>query len=235
MPKCLSITQIYCFLLLCQVFKRERLNGHYGITAFLISNIFSAVPYNFLMSIIPGAVVTYLSGLHKGVDNFVFLISVLFATVTWVESLMMVVGSVFPNYVMGVIVCGGIEGVMILTSGFYRLPNDLPKPVWKFPFYYISFLTYAFQGLLKNEFEDLPFSSEVLADTWHVQMGHSKWVDLAIMFAMIVLYRVLFLAISKCKEKSKQVSVGIKPETKIFSRINISELQMRGIDDHNAV
>ncbi|KAH1215466.1 ABC transporter G family member 11 [Glycine max] len=154
-----------------KVFERERLNGHYGVTAFLIGNIFSA----------------------KKVDNFVYLVSVLFASVTWVvESLMMVVGSVFPNYVMGVIVCGGIEGVMILTSGFYRLPNDLPKPVWKFPFYYISFLTYAFQGLLKNEFEDLPFSSEVLADTWHVQMGHSKWVDLAIMFGMILLCQVLY-------------------------------------------
>ncbi|KAH1215465.1 ABC transporter G family member 11 [Glycine max] len=248
-----------------KVFERERLNGHYGVTAFLIGNIFSAVPYMLLISLIPGGIAYYLCGMHKGperffyftsllfaivmwveslmlvvgsicpnyvigmflaggveglmiltggfyrlpndlpkplwkyplyykkVDNFVYLVSVLFASVTWVvESLMMVVGSVFPNYVMGVIVCGGIEGVMILTSGFYRLPNDLPKPVWKFPFYYISFLTYAFQGLLKNEFEDLPFSSEVLADTWHVQMGHSKWVDLAIMFGMILLCQVLY-------------------------------------------
>jgi hypothetical protein len=34
-------------------------------------------------------------------------------------------------------------------------------------------------------------------------MGHSKWVDLAIMFGMIVLYRVLFLVITKSKEKFK--------------------------------
>ncbi|KAH1215468.1 ABC transporter G family member 11 [Glycine max] len=158
-----------------KVFERERLNGHYGVTAFLIGNIFSAVPYMLLISLIPGGIAYYLCGMHKGPERFFYFTSLLFAIVMWVESLI-----VFPNYVMGVIVCGGIEGVMILTSGFYRLPNDLPKPVWKFPFYYISFLTYAFQGLLKNEFEDLPFSSEVLADTWHVQMGHSKWVDLAI-------------------------------------------------------
>jgi len=128
---------------------------------------------------------------------------------------MMVVGSVFPNYVMGVIVCGGIEGVMILTSGFYRLPNDLPKPVWKFPFYYISFLTYAFQGLLKNEFEDLPFSSEVLADTWHVQMGHSKWVDLAIMFGMILLCQVLYSwpSVSASRNRNK-IMLALNPKQK---------------------
>ncbi|KAK7400338.1 hypothetical protein VNO78_11544 [Psophocarpus tetragonolobus] len=220
-----------------KVFERERLNGHYGVAAFLIGNIFSVVPYMLLISLIPGAIVSYLSGLHKGLENFLYFAFVLFAIVMWVESLMMVVGSVFQNFVMGVIIAGGIEGLMILTSGFYRLPNDLPKPFWKYPFYYVSFLTYALQGLLKNEFQGLTFSldqdggakaingRDILAQTWHVQTGHSKWVDLAIMFGMILMYRVLFLAITKLKEKFKHVHLGFNaPRTKIFSRTNINEL-----------
>ncbi|KAL5148765.1 ABC transporter G family member 11 [Glycine soja] len=166
-----------------KVFERERLNGHYGVTAFLIGNIFSAVPYMLLISLIPGGIAYYLCGMHKGPERFFYFTSLLFAIVMWVESLI----------------------------GFYRLPNDLPKPVWKFPFYYISFLTYAFQGLLKNEFEDLPFSSEVLADTWHVQMGHSKWVDLAIMFGMILLCQVLYSWPSVSARRNRNKFIDCEP------------------------
>ncbi|KAH1050032.1 hypothetical protein AAZX31_08G068700 [Glycine max] len=197
-----------------KVFERERLNGHYGVTAFLIGNIFSAVPYMLLISLIPGGIAYYLCGMHKGPERFFYFTSLLFAIVMWVESLMLVVGSICPNYVIGMFLAGGVEGLMILTGGFYRLPNDLPKPLWKYPLYYVSFLKYAFQGSFKNDFEGLTFSvdqdgggimsgREVLTDTWHLEMGYSKWVDLAIMFGMIVLYRVLFLVITKCKEKMK--------------------------------
>lgn len=202
------------------MFERERMNGHYGVTAFLIGNILSAVPYLLMISLIPGGIIYYLCGMHKGLEHFLYFASLLFAIVMWVESLMMVVGSVSPNYVIGMLITAGIEGLMILTGGFHRLPNDLPKPLWKYPLYQISFLKYAFQGSFKNEFEGLTFSTdtksktiisgrEVLAETWHVEMGHSKWVDLAIMFGMIVLYRVLFLAITKTKEKLKPFVAAI--------------------------
>lgn len=36
-------------------------------------------------------------------------------------------------------------------------------------------------------------------------MGHSKWVDLDIMFGMIVVYRILFLVINKVNDKSKPI------------------------------
>ncbi|RDX90812.1 ABC transporter G family member 11, partial [Mucuna pruriens] len=204
-----------------KVFERERLNGHYGITAFLIGNILSAVPYILMISLIPGGIAYYLCGMHKGLERFLFFTSMLFAIVMWVESLMLVVGSISPNYVIGMFLAGGVEGLMILTGGFYRLPNDLPKPLWKYPFYYVSFLKYAFQGLFKNDFDGLTFSidqdggtrtisgRQVLTDTWQVQMGHSKWVDLAILFGMIALYRLLFLAITKCKEKLKPFCASI--------------------------
>ena len=207
------------------------MNGHYGVTAFLIGNTFSAVPYMLMVSLIPGGIIYYFSGLHQGLEHFVYFTCVLFAIVMWVESLMMVVGSILPNFLMGVVAAGGIQGLNILTCGFYRLPNDLPKPFWKYPLYYVSFLMYALQGLLKNEFEGLTFAMdqggvaktisgrEILTKIWQVEMGHSKWVDLAIMFGMIVLYRVVFLAITKSKEKMKPIVASINgPHTKVFTR-----------------
>jgi len=187
------------------------LNGHYGVTAFLIGNIFSSLPYIIMISVIPGGIAYQLCKMHKGLEHFLYFISLLIAIVMWVESLMLVVGSISPNYVIGMFITGGIEGLMILTAGFYRLPNELPKLLWKYPLYHISFLKYAFQGSFKNEFEGLSVDvgtnivsgREILTGKWHVEIGHSKWVDLAIMFGMILLYRVLFLVITKSKEKLK--------------------------------
>ncbi|XP_054801384.1 ABC transporter G family member 1-like [Prosopis cineraria] len=199
-----------------KVFKRERLNGHYGVTAFLIGNTLSTIPYMLLMSLIPALIIYYLSNLHKGLGRFVYLVSVLFAIVMSIESCMLVIGSIFPNFIMGMIIVGGIQGIMILIGGFYRLPHDLPKLVWRYPLHYVSFHKYAFQGLFKNEFDGLTFvvddqdrsrsmivsGREILRNTWQVEMGHSKWLDLAIMFGMIVLYHILFLIINKSKEKA---------------------------------
>ncbi|XWS39749.1 hypothetical protein CRYUN_Cryun18bG0081000 [Craigia yunnanensis] len=52
------------------VFERERLNGHYGVIAFVFANTFSALPFLTVISLIPGAITYYIAGLHKGYDHF---------------------------------------------------------------------------------------------------------------------------------------------------------------------
>ncbi|KAJ0082604.1 hypothetical protein Patl1_11423 [Pistacia atlantica] len=190
-----------------KVFERERLNGHYSVTAFVVSNTFSALPYLVLISVIPGAIVYYLPGLHKGYQHYLYFISLLFACMMLVESLMMTVASLVPNFLMGIITGAGIQGLMILGGGFFRLPDDLPKLFWKYPLYEIAFHKYAYQGLFKNEFEGLKFPNSLtgeqfLRERWQVEMGYSKWVDLAILFGMVILYRLLFLTIIKTTEGS---------------------------------
>ena len=74
--------------------------------------------------------------------------------------------------------------------------------------------------MFKNEFEGLRFASnevgggyisgeDILRNTWQVDTSYSKWVDLAILIGMIVVYRVLFLVIIKIKEKMKPVVVSL--------------------------
>lgn len=203
-----------------KIFERERLNGHYGATAFVFGNTFSAFPYLLLISVIPGAITYYLPGLHKGYEHFIYFVLVLFACMMLVESLMMTVASMVPNFLMGIITGAGIQGFMILGGGFFRLPNDLPQPFWKYPMYYIAFHKYAYQGMFKNEFEGLTFPNQaggprtipgeqILRDRWQVEMGVSKWVDLAILLGMVVLYRILFLVIIKTTEKIKPIITAI--------------------------
>ncbi|KAI7742834.1 hypothetical protein M8C21_028172 [Ambrosia artemisiifolia] len=198
-----------------KVFERERLNGHYSTGAFVIANTLSSIPYLLLVSVIPGAVAYYLAGLRDGLDHFSYYISVLFSCMLVVESLMMIVASVVPNYLMGIIVGAGIQGLMILGGGFFRLPNDLPNPFWKYPLFYIGFHKYAYQGLFKNEFEGVKYvyneagvqkvmdGEYILREKWEVEMGYSKWVDLLIICGMVVVCRVLFCVIIMIAEKVK--------------------------------
>ncbi|XP_077214293.1 ABC transporter G family member 1-like [Tasmannia lanceolata] len=200
-----------------KIFGQERLNGHYGVGTFVVGNTLSSIPYLFLISVVPGAIAYYLVGLQRGVEHFLYFTLVLFMCMMLVESLMMIVASIVPDFLMGIITGAGIQGVMMLNGGFFRLPDDLPKPVWRYPMYYIAFHKYANQGFYKNEFIGLTFPNnqaggpstingdEILRNIWKVEMGYSKWVDLAILFGMVVLYRLMFLSIIKINEKVKPV------------------------------
>ncbi|PRQ48607.1 putative taurine-transporting ATPase [Rosa chinensis] len=196
-----------------KIFERERLNGHYGVAAFVVGNSFSSIPYLLMISLIPGAIAYFLVGLQKSFDHFTYFALVLFVCLMLVESLMMIVASIVPDFLMGVITGSGILGVMLLNGGFFRKPHDLPNPFWRYPMYYIGFHKYVNQGFYKNEFEGLTFPSnqaggppiitgeEILKSIWQMEMGYSKWVDLAILFGMVIVYRLMFFGIIKTSEK----------------------------------
>ncbi|CAN1829263.1 ABC transporter G family member 1 [Linum perenne] len=197
-----------------KIFGRERLNGHYGVGAFVIGNTISSIPYLFLISLIPGSIAYFLVGLQRTFEHFAYFVLLLFVTMMLVESLMMTVASIVPDFLLGIITGAGIQGVMMLNGGFFRLPHDLPSPFWRYPMYYIAFHKYANQGFYKNEFEGLVFDDqmggngvvsgeEVLRRIWQVEMGYSKWVDLGVLMGMVVVYRVMFLGIVKVVEKVK--------------------------------
>nr|XP_043627035.1 ABC transporter G family member 1-like [Erigeron canadensis] len=199
-----------------KVFQWERLNGHYGVGSFVISHAISSTPYLLVISLIPGVIAYSLSGLQKEYARFVFFALVLLASMLLVECLMMIVATVVPNLLMGIISGAGVQGLMILSAGFFRLPNDLPKVFWRYPMYYISFHRYALQGLYKNEFAGLKFpkysggpptidGETILKGVLQIEMGYSKWVDLGILFGMVFVYRVILFYTIKMTEKLKPV------------------------------
>lgn len=199
-----------------KVFSRERLNGHYGVAAFVIGNSLSSLPFLFLISAVSGVIVYFMVQLHSGWVHFVYFVLMLFACVACVESLMMAVASVVPNFLMGIITGAGIQGVYMLVAGFFRLPNDLPKAVWKYPMSYIGFHTYALQGMYQNDFLGLTFKNFVLngvstgapisgehvvEQLYQIETRRSKWEDLAVVFGMVVGYRIIFFIMIKFSEK----------------------------------
>ncbi|KAK2989511.1 hypothetical protein RJ640_005403, partial [Escallonia rubra] len=194
-----------------KVFQRERLNGHYGVTAFVISNTLSAMPFLILITFISGTVCYYMVRLHPGFLHYLFFVLCLYASVTVVESLMMAIASIVPNFLMGIIIGAGIQGIFMLVSGYFRLPNDIPKPVWRYPMSYISFHFWALQGQYQNDLKGLMFDNQtpeqgkipgeyILEYVFQIDVNRSKWVDLSVILSMIVIYRIIFFIMIKVNE-----------------------------------
>uniref|UniRef100_A0A453AQ11 ABC transporter domain-containing protein n=1 Tax=Aegilops tauschii subsp. strangulata TaxID=200361 RepID=A0A453AQ11_AEGTS len=168
-----------------QIFEKEQRSGHYGAIEF------------------------------RGIEHFFFFVATLWTCTMLVEGLMMIVAAIVPDFLLGIITGSRVQGLLMLNAGFFRLPNDLPKPIWKYPTYYISYQKYTTQGLSKNEFLGLVFQDlglargidisgkYILKYNLQVELGYSKWVVLAILLGMVIIYRVLFLVIIKVSKMAK--------------------------------
>ncbi|KAL1294494.1 hypothetical protein AAHE18_19G145300 [Arachis hypogaea] len=194
-----------------KVFQRERLNGHYGVTAFVISNTLSAMPFLMLITFLSATICYFMVRLHPGFSHYVFFVLCLFASVMVVESLMMAIASVVPNFLMGIITGAGIQGIFMLVSGFFRLPHDIPKPFWRYPMSYISFHFWSLQGQYQNDLRGLLFDNQspdlpkipgeyILENVFQINVNRSKWIDLGVIFSMILVYRIIFFVMIKVNE-----------------------------------
>lgn len=195
-----------------KVFQRERLNGHYGVMAFVIANTLSSLPFLLAIATVTATITYFMAGLHPGFSHYIFFVVGLFGCVTVVESLMMAVASVVPNFLMGIVTGAGIMGVFMLVAGFFRLPNDLPKIIWRYPMSYLSFNYWALRGQYKNDYLGLVFDNvspllppitgeQILRENFQMDLSWDKWWDNAMVFVSIVAYRLIFFMNIKLSEK----------------------------------
>ncbi|KAG2671139.1 hypothetical protein I3760_14G119400 [Carya illinoinensis] len=209
----MSIGGFPSFLEEMKVFYRERLNGHYGIAVYILSNFLSSLPFVAVMSIATAAITYYMVKSRPEFSPFVFVCLDLISSIAVIESTMMIIASLVPNFLMGVIVGAGYIGIMMMTSGFFRLIPDLPKVFWRYPISYINYGSWALQGAYKNDMIGLEFDSfapgepklkgeVVLTSMLGVQLNHSKWWDLGAVVVILLCLRLLFFAILKFKEKA---------------------------------
>lgn len=158
----------------------------------------------------------------------------------------MIVASLVPSFLMGIIAGAGLQGLMILVGGFFCLPNELPSLFWRYPLHHIAFHKYAYQGLFKNEFEGVVFlnvdsivggprdvkGEEILEKTWEMEMGYSKWVDLGILLGMVVAYRLLFILFVKIREMDavkKCLCMRYERKTHVMANPHATPLRMEAM------
>ncbi|EYU46235.1 hypothetical protein ABFS82_04G061500 [Erythranthe guttata] len=199
-----------------KVFYKERLNGHYGVGVFILSNFLSSFPFLIAISLSSASITYFMVKFHPGIFHFVYAALDLLLSIAVIESCMMVVAAVVPNFMMGVILGAGLIGIMMATAGFFRLLPELPKIFWTYPVSYINYMSWALQGAYKNDMIGIEFDSlypdqpklkgeEVLTSMIGITLDHSKWWDLAAVAAILVAYRLLFFFILKLKERAMPI------------------------------
>ncbi|XP_022995034.1 ABC transporter G family member 15-like [Cucurbita maxima] len=196
-----------------KMFYRERLNGYYGVTVFILSNFLSSFPFLVLISVASGTITFYMVKYRPEFSRYMFFCLNIFGCISVIEGLMMVVASLVPNFLMGIITGAGVIGIMMMTSGFFRLLPDLPKPFWRYPISYLSYGSWALQGAYKNDLIGLEFNplipgmpklsgEYVITNMYGIPINHSKWWDLTALMFLVLLYRILFFVVLKFKERA---------------------------------
>ncbi|KAF6994573.1 hypothetical protein CFC21_011243 [Triticum aestivum] len=215
----------------------ERALRRAGVLAFVISNTLSAMPFLILITFLSGTLCYFMVRLHPGFMHYVFFLLCLYASVTVVESLMMAIASIIPNFLMGIIIGAGIQGIFMLVSGYFRLPHDIPKPFWRYPMSYISFHYWALQGQYQNDLVGLVFDNQdeelpkipgeyILENVFQIDVSRSKWLDLSVLFGMIVIYRLLFFAMIKVSEDVTPWVRGYMARRRVQHKRREAELAM---------
>ncbi|KAM6596592.1 hypothetical protein CsatA_007116 [Cannabis sativa] len=208
-----SNTLAFYSLAMKQVFNKERLNGYYGVGVYVISNFLSAFPFLLLMSFATSTIVYYMVKFRPEFECYLYFALDLLCCIATVESAMMIVASLVPNFLMGVTVGAGYLAIMMMTSGFFRPIPDLPKPLWRYPISYINYGAWGLQGAYKNDMIGLEFDAFIpdgmklkgefiLTSMLGIKLNHSKWWDLAAIVFLIVSFRLIFFAILKLMERA---------------------------------
>ncbi|KAL5708089.1 ABC transporter G member 12 [Ranunculus cassubicifolius] len=203
-----------------KVFTRERLNGYYGVGVFTIANFLSSFPFLVAVVLVSGSITYYMVNAHPVFGNYAYSMLLMFSCIAVVESSMMVIASIVPNYLMGIVLGAGYLGLMMMTSGFFRFLPDLPKPIWRYPVSYFSYGAWALQGSYKNDMMGEEFDPQVPGDpkvkgedimeqVLGYRKGHSKWWDLAAIVGIFVLARLIFFLILKFKERVSPLLMAV--------------------------
>ncbi|OQE87112.1 hypothetical protein PENNAL_c0020G08179 [Penicillium nalgiovense] len=142
----MAVAYVPAFLKDRATFAKERANGLYGATPFMVSNFLillasltdRTVPVSYLFSIVS----YWLSNFRPAGDAF-------FTSIMWI--FLDLVTAIFPNFVIALALVAFANGPWMSVGGSLVTPTIL-NPLWKYVFHYIDYQAYAFQGLMVNEF-----------------------------------------------------------------------------------
>ena len=150
----------------------------------------------------------WLTGFENTGRAFFKFVMWVFLDLLAAESLVVLVSSIVPIFVVALALVAFLNGLWMSTGGFL-VPLPLLNPFYKYVFHYIDYQAYVFQGMMVNEFENRVYScgqgcrcslptqglkcripGESVLETYGYSTGkEGEWVG--IMISIIVVYRLL--------------------------------------------
>ena len=110
-----------------------------------------------IISILFSIVAYWLSNFRPTAPAFFIWVMWLFLDLLAAESLVVLVTSLLPNFVLSLAIVAFANGLWMSVGGFL-MPLTLLNPFWKYVFHYIDYQAYVFQGMMINEFSDRVYS-----------------------------------------------------------------------------
>lgn len=134
----MAVAYVPAFLEDRATFVKDRANGLYGATPFLLANFLIGLPYLFLISVIFSVIAYWLSNFTPSGTAFMTWIMWLFLDLLAAESLVVFVSSLFPIFVLSLAIVAFTNGLWMSVGGFLVTPTIL-NVFWKYVFHYIDY------------------------------------------------------------------------------------------------
>lgn len=147
----MAVAYVPAFLEDRATFIKERANGLYGPFTFLLSNFLTGLPFLFIISLLFSAVAYWLMNMNPTGPAFMTWILWLFLDLLAAESLVVLLASLFPNFVVALALIAFANGLWMSVGGFL-VAMPVLNVFWKYVFHYIDYQAYVFQGMMVNEF-----------------------------------------------------------------------------------
>jgi ABC-type multidrug transport system permease subunit len=145
------------------IYTKERANGLYGPTAFMVANFVIGIPYLFLITILFSVISYWLGNFNPTASGFWTWVLYLFLDLLAAESLVILLSSLIPIFVVALAATAFANGLWMCVNGFMVQPSTL-NPFWRYVFYYIDYQAYVFRGMMVNEFGTRDYECEQLAE-----------------------------------------------------------------------
>ncbi|KAI5251074.1 putative ABC transporter [Aureobasidium subglaciale] len=148
----MAVAYVPAFLEDRAIFAKERANGLYGPLSFVVSNFLIGLPFLFLISILFATVTYWLINFRPDATAFFIHVMWLFLDLVAAESLVVLVSSIFPNFIIALALVAFANGLWMSVGGFL-VPTGSLNVFWRYVFHYIDYQAYVFRGMMVNEFD----------------------------------------------------------------------------------
>lgn len=147
----MAVVYVPAFLEDRSVYVKDRANGLYGSLAFNISNFLIGLPYLFIIAFLSSTFVYWMTNFRPQGTAFMVWVGWMYLNLIAAESLVVLMSSLFPNFVAALALTAFANGLWMSCNGFMVTP-PLLNPFYRYVFYYIDYQAYVFRGLVVNEF-----------------------------------------------------------------------------------
>lgn len=137
-------------------FFKESANGLNGPTEFLIANFLIGLPYILFISLLFSVIAYWLVNLWPTAQGFWTFVAFLFLDMLAAESLVVLISSILPNFIVALAITAFANGLWMCVNGFL-VPETTLNVFWRSWATKIDYQNWVFRAMMWNEFHAQEF------------------------------------------------------------------------------